>query len=62
MEWLEDVNNMIRSQNQIILLLDNATCHSVTKVKSNVRIKFLQQNITSQVQPSYQGSTQAVKL
>jgi hypothetical protein len=61
-EWLEYMNHMIRTQNQkILLLVDNATSHSVTKVMSNVTVKFIPQNITFEVQLSYQGSTQAAK-
>jgi hypothetical protein len=53
---------MIRTQNQkILLLVDNAISHSVTKVISKVTVKFIPQNIASEVQPSYQGSTQAAK-
>jgi hypothetical protein len=56
------MNHMIRTQNQkILLLVDNATSHSVTKVMSNVTLKFIPQNVTSEVQPSYQGSTQGAK-
>jgi hypothetical protein len=56
------MNYMIRTQNQkILLLVDNVTSHSPTKVMSNVTVKFIQQIVTSEVQPSYQGSTQAAK-
>jgi hypothetical protein len=52
------MNHMIRTQDQkILLLVDNATSHSVTKVMSNATVKFIPQNVTS-----YQGSTQAAKL
>jgi len=61
-EWLEDMNHTIRTLNQkILLLVDNATSHSVTKVMSNVTVKFNPQNVKYEVKPSYQGSTQAAK-
>jgi hypothetical protein len=51
-EWLQDLSLIIKKQNQKILLpVDKATSHSVTKVMSNVTVKFLPPNLTSEVQP-----------
>jgi hypothetical protein len=60
-EWLEDLNHMMRKQNRKILLLDKATSHSVTKIMSNVEVKFLPPNLTPEVQPLDQGMIRAVK-
>jgi hypothetical protein len=46
---------MKKQNRKILLLVDNATSHSVTKVMSNVTVKFLAQNLTSEVQPLDQG-------
>jgi hypothetical protein len=46
---------------KILLLVDNATSHCGTKVMSNVMVKFLPLNLTSEVQPLDQGIIRAVK-
>jgi uncharacterized protein YeeX (DUF496 family) len=61
-EWLEDVNHVMRKQNQkILLLVDSMTSHCVTKMMSNIKVKFLPPNLTSEVQPLDQGVIRAVK-
>jgi hypothetical protein len=49
-EWLVDVNNLMRNQ-KILLLVDNTTSHHITKEMTNVEVKFLPPNQTSEVQP-----------
>jgi hypothetical protein len=61
-EWLVDINNLRRKQNRkILLLVNNAMSHHGTKEMTNVKVKFLPLNLTSEVQPLDQGITQAVK-
>jgi hypothetical protein len=55
-EWLAEVNHMTKKEKRkILLLVDNATSHRVTKVMGNVAVKFLPPNLTSEVQPLDQG-------
>jgi hypothetical protein len=62
-EWITDSNRMMKKENRKILLLaDNATSHRGTTVMSNVTVKFLPLNLTSEVQPLDQGITRSVKV
>jgi hypothetical protein len=45
-----------------LLLVDNATSRRGTKVMSNVTVKFLPPNLTSEVQPLDQGVIRSVKV
>jgi hypothetical protein len=60
-EWLEDLKSMMKKNRKILLLVYNATSHSVTKVMSKVSVKFLPPNLTSEVQLLEQGIIHAVK-
>jgi hypothetical protein len=52
-EWFEDLNGVTKNKiGKTLLLLDNATSQSVTKVISNVTVKFLPTNLAYEVQPS----------
>jgi hypothetical protein len=44
-----------------LLLVDNATSHHGTKMTSNVTVKFLPPNLTSEVQPLDRGITRSEK-
>jgi hypothetical protein len=61
-EWLEDLNHVMKKQNQkILLLVDIATRHRAAKVMSNIKVKFLPPNLTSEVPPLDQGIIRALK-
>jgi uncharacterized protein YeeX (DUF496 family) len=61
-EWLTDLNRMMKKENQkILLLVDNATSDRGTNVMSNVTVKFLPPNLTSEVQALDQGIIRSVK-
>jgi hypothetical protein len=61
-EWLEDLNHVTTKQNQkILLLVDNTTSHCVTKMMSNVKVKFLPPDVTFEVQPLDQRIIRAEK-
>ena len=50
-EWLEKLNEKMRRQKRNVLLsLDNATCHPCTEL-SNVKLVFFPPNTTSHLQP-----------
>jgi uncharacterized protein YeeX (DUF496 family) len=52
----------MRKQNRkILLLVDNATSHCMTKVMSNVKVKFLPPTLTPEVQPFDEGIIGAIK-
>ena len=62
-EWFEDLNRVTKNKiGKTLLLLDNATSHSVTKMISNVTVKFLPPNLAYEVQPLDQQTIPAVKL
>jgi hypothetical protein len=55
-EWLTELDHvMMKGKWKILLLVDNATSHQVTKVMSNVSVKFFPSNLTSELQPLDQG-------
>ena len=61
---VEEINLKMKSQNRkIILLIDNAGCHSPIQFESfsNVTVKFLPPNMTSVIQPLDAGIINAVK-
>lgn len=60
--WMKRLDQkMGRQRRNIILLLDNATCHPRVQLK-NVKLVFLPPNTTSITQPMDQGIIQALKL
>ncbi|XP_064479100.1 tigger transposable element-derived protein 4-like [Ornithodoros turicata] len=62
-EWLAVVNKQMRWEGRrILIIVDNAPSHIMTKNLPNVEVKFLPPNLTSAVQPLDQGITQSVKL
>ena len=59
--WLTKFNEKMRRQNRnVILFLDNATCHSRQDL-SNVELFFFPPNTTSHLQPLEQGIIRCVK-
>jgi hypothetical protein len=63
-DWLVDLNSDMRRQGRkILMLLDNASSHGKQEdyTLSNVEIKILPANMTSQLQPLYQGIIQTFK-
>jgi hypothetical protein len=61
---VDDINRKMVEQNRkIILLIDNAGCHSPIQFESfsNVTVKFLPPNMTSMIQPLDAGIINAVK-
>lgn len=61
-DWLNELNEtMKKKKRRIILFVDNATSHVVSKKLSNVRVKFLPPHLTSELQPLDQGIIQAMK-
>jgi hypothetical protein len=62
-EWLTDLNRMMKKENRkSLLLVDNTTIHRGKKVMSNVTVKFLPSNLTSEVQSLDQGITRSVNF
>jgi hypothetical protein len=62
-EWSEDLYRVTKNKTgKTLLLFNNATSHTVTKVVSNITIKFLPPNLTYEVQPLDQQTIPAVKL
>lgn len=63
-DWLKNLNSEMRKQGRkILLLLDNASSHGKQEdhCLSNVEIKFLPANTTSQLQPLDQGIIRTFK-
>ena len=61
-EWLDIVNNQMRSTNRkIILIVDNCAAHPHVE-RSNIKLVFLPPNTTAKLQPCDAGIIQAVKL
>ena len=52
---------MKKKKRRIILFVDSATSHVVSKKLSNVHVKFLPPHLTSELQPLDQGIIQAMK-
>ena len=52
---------MKEKKRRIILFVDNATSHVVSKKLSNVHVKFLPLHLTSELQRLDQGIIQAMK-
>jgi hypothetical protein len=60
--WLERRNSDLSEMNRkIVLILDNATCHNISKQFSNIDLIFLPKNTTSLIQPCDQGIIKAFK-
>ena len=61
-DWLNQLNGtMKKKKRMIILFVDNATSHVFSEKLSNVHVKFLPPNLTSELQPLDQGIIQAMK-
>ena len=61
-DWLNQLNEtMKKKKRRIILFVDNATSHVVSKKLSNVHVKFLPPHLTSELQPLDQGIIEAMK-
>jgi len=61
-DWLNQLNEtMKKKKRRIILFVDNATSHVVSKKLSNVHVKFLPPHLTTELQPLDQGIIQAMK-
>jgi hypothetical protein len=50
-----------KAKSKVLFLVDNATSHHGTKEMTNVKVKFLPPNLTSEVQLLDQGIIRAVK-
>ena len=51
-DWLNQLNEtMKKKKRRIILFVDNAISHVVSKKLSNVHVKFLPPQLTSELQP-----------
>ena len=62
-DWLNQLNEkMKKKKGRIILFVDNATSHVVSKKLCNVHIKFLPPHLTLELQPFDQGIIQTVKV
>lgn len=60
--WVKYLNEKMKKQNRkIIVFVDNAPSHKLSKEYSNVRIEFLPPNLTSVIQPMDQGVISQVK-
>lgn len=61
-EWLIKFNAKMKSQNrQILLFMDNATCHPKIDL-TNIKLIFFPPNTTSVCQPLDQGAYMKIKL
>lgn len=61
-DWLLSINQQMQTANRkILLVVDNAGNHKTSAKLSNITIKFLPPNLTSEVQPLDQGIFRAVK-
>jgi hypothetical protein len=61
-EWLNIVNAKMKKENRnVILFLDNATCHPAVTL-SNVNIAWFPENKTSVLQPMDMGVLYTFKL
>ena len=58
---LNQLNETMKKKRRIILFVDNATSHVVSKKLSNVHVKFLPPHLTSELTPLDQGIFQAMK-
>ena len=63
--YLNNLNNIMqRSSRHILLLTDNASCHSIDNIDSlsNVKVHFLPPNTTSHLQPMDAGIIYSFKV
>ena len=61
-DWLNQLNEIMKEKKRrIILYIEIATSHVVSKKLSNVHVKFLPPNLTSDLQQLDQGIIQAMK-
>lgn len=61
-EWLSELNKKMKKEKRnILLFMDNATCHPTDNTFSNVKVIFLPPNTTAFCQPLDQGVIQAFK-
>jgi hypothetical protein len=62
-DWLNQLNEtMKKKKRRIILFVDNATSHVVSKKLSNVHVTFLPPHSTSELQPLDHGIIQLQKF
>ena len=60
--WLRQLNSLMTSKNKhIIMLMDNARCHTIIDTYSHIDITFLPPNMTSEIQPCDQGIIRSLK-
>lgn len=60
--WIERFNAQMKDeQRQVLLLLDNASCHRVNETLSNVAVQRLPPNTTAHLQPQDAGIIQSFK-
>ena len=61
-DWLNQLNEIMKKRKRkIILFVDNAPSHVVSKKLSNVHVKFSPPHLTSELQPLDQGIIEAMK-
>ena len=60
-QWLLKFNLAMHGR-KVLLLLDNASSHFVSREYSNVRLHFLPPNMTSKIQPLDAGIIRSVKM
>lgn len=60
--WLRQLNSLMTAKNKhIIILMDNARCHTILDTYSHIEIAFLPPNLTSEIQPCDQGIIRSLK-
>ena len=61
-DWLNQLNEtMKKKKRRIIIFVDKATIHIVSKKLSTVHVKFVPPHLTSELQPLDRGIIQAMK-
>lgn len=61
-DWIEKLNaRMVKNNRKIIMFVDNAPSHKISKNFSNVHLEFLPPNLTSVIQPMDQGIISQIK-
>lgn len=60
--WVHEFNAVMQTERRnVLLLLDNASCHRIEQPLSNVRIQMLPPNTTAHLQPQDAGVIQSLK-
>ena len=61
-EIMDEIDEMMSKQNRtILMLMDNASCHAVTKQYKHIAFKKLPANTTSKLQPNDAGIIHSIK-